>query len=70
MKYIINLILNLCDCLQITVSEITNLILQPIFTVIRIFIQCADVFGFDIYPQENEAEESENNKHNKIGFIK
>lgn len=68
MNTLINLILNLCDCLQIAVTEITNLILQPIFAVIRILIQCADVFGFDIYPQENE--EPENNKHNKIGFIK
>lgn len=68
MKYLIDLILNICDCLQIAVSELINLLLQPIFFVIRVVIQCFDVFGFDIYPQENE-EEPENNER-KIGFIK
>lgn len=69
MKYIIDLIFNLCDCLQIIVNELIGLILQPIFFVIRTTIQCFEVFGFDIYPQENEAEEPENNnKQTTIGF--
>ena len=31
MKSIIDLIFNLCDCLQIIVNELVGLILQPIF---------------------------------------
>ena len=67
MKSIIDLIFNLCDCLQIIVNELVGLILQPIFFVIRTTIQCFEVFGIDIYPQAEEEEET-NNKHNTIGF--
>ena len=67
MKSIIDLIFNLCDCLQIIVNELVGLILQPIFFVIRTTIQCFEVFGIDIYPQAEEEEEN-NNKHNTIGF--
>ena len=70
MKSIIDLIFNLCDCLQIIVNELVGLILQPIFFVIRTTIQCFEVFGIDIYPQAEEEEQTEenNNKHNTIGF--
>lgn len=67
MKSIIDLIFNLCDCLQIIVNELVGLILQPIFFFIRTTIQCFEVFGIDIYPQAEEEEET-NNKHNTIGF--
>lgn len=66
MKSIIDLIFNLCDCLQIIVNELVGLLLQPIFFVIRTTIQCFEVFGIDIYPQPEEEQEQEN-KHT-IGF--
>ena len=68
MNTLINLILNLCDCLQIAVAEITNLILQPIFTVIRIFIQCADIFNIHVDIGDEEEQQDNNNNKKPIGF--
>lgn len=66
MKCIIDLVLNLCDCFQVLITELVSLILQPIFFVIRTVIQWFDIFGVDIYPQTEDEET--NNKHNTIGF--
>ena len=68
MKYLIDFIFNLCDCLQIIVNELIGLLLQPIFFVIRTTIQCFEVFGIDIYPQAEEEEQQEEKNKHTIGF--
>ena len=68
MKYLIDFIFNLCDCLQIIVNELIGLLLQPIFFIIRTTIQCFEVFGIDIYPQAEEETEGEEKNNHSIGF--
>lgn len=67
MDKIITFILNICDCLQIVVIELFTLILQPIYTLIKIIIQCCSTFGYEIFPEEQEQPQQENN-NKQIGF--
>lgn len=67
MDKIITFILNICDCLQIFVIELFTLVLQPIYTLIKIIIQCCEVFGYEVFPEE-EQPQPDNNKKQTIGF--
>lgn len=66
MDKIITFILNICDCLQIITTELFTLILQPLYTLIRIIIQCCSIFGYEVFPEEEQEET--NNKQKPIGF--
>lgn len=67
MDKIITFILNVCDCLQIIANELFTLVLQPIYTLIRIIVQCCGVFGYEVFPEEEEQPQPENKKQT-IGF--
>lgn len=68
MDKIITFILNICDCLQIAVIELFTLVLQPIYTLIKIIIQCCEVFNYEIFPEEEEQPQTDNNNKQTIGF--
>jgi hypothetical protein len=70
MDKIITFILNVCDCLQIITNELFTLILQPIYTLIRIIVQCCSVFNYEVFPEEEEHDNKNELNNHKIGFIK
>lgn len=66
MNKFLSIYLSVVESIETTVNNVVNLILQPLYCIARILISICDVWGINYEAEEEE----QNNKENKIGFIK
>lgn len=67
MNKFLTIYLSIVESIEATLNQCVNLLFQPLYAIARIIISICEIWGISY---ENEEEQTENNKSNKIGFLK
>ena len=68
MNKFLTIYLSIVESIEATANQLINLIFQPLYAIARIIISICEIWGVSYESEEEQPEE--NNKSNKIGFLK
>lgn len=65
MNKFLTIYLSIVESIEVTIDNLVNLLLQPLYCVARVLVSLCDIWGID-YEEEEEQPQPENKK--QIGF--
>lgn len=68
MNKFLTIYLSIVESIEVTIDNLVNLLLQPLYCVARVLVSLCDVWGIDYDNNEEEEPQTDNNKKQTIGF--